>query len=112
MLTRTDKIARLLDSPHKGEREAAREALKRVTITAPAQGSPEWCSAMIEHHRMVQECAVRISEPSLTAAEVVTIRNWSRFIGRPWEKGADELRRIHRKLTEQAQDQCLALPNQ
>jgi hypothetical protein len=107
MLTRRQKIAQLLDSPNEGERAAAQAALERTEAPPPAPGSPEWREAMIEHGRMVSECAVRIDDPGLTPAEVATIRRWARFIGRPWEDGAEELRRIHRQLTREDQEQCL-----
>jgi hypothetical protein len=110
MLTRQDKIKRLLESSNEGERAAAQAALERLTVTPPVTGSPEWREAMIDHQRMVSECSVRISDPGLTPSEVVTIRRWNRYVGRPWENGAAELRRIHRKLVPQDQEQCLALP--
>lgn len=93
-----DADARLLDSPIEGEREAAQAALDRLVVTPPAPGSPQWIAAMIEHQRMVSECAIRINDAGLTPAEITTIRRWTRFIGRPWEDGAEELRRIHRQL--------------
>ena len=107
MLTRRQKIARLLDSPSEGERAAAREALDRLTVTPPAPGSPEWTAAMIEHKRIVSECAVRIDDPGLSKADVTTIRRWARFMGRPWEDGAEDLHRIHRQLMKQDQEQCM-----
>lgn len=108
MLTRQEKIARLLESSsNEGERAAAQAALERLTVAAPAPGSREWCAAMIDHKRIVSECAVRISDPGLSSADITTIRRWSRFVGRPWEPGADELRRIHRQLTKQEQELCL-----
>ena len=107
MLTQKQKIARMIDSPIEGEREAAQAALDRLVVTPPAPGSPEWSAAMIEHQRMVSECAIRINEPGLSPAEITTIRRWTRFIGRPWEDGAEELRRIHRQLMTQDQEQCL-----
>lgn len=107
MLTQRQKIARLLDSPIEGEREAAQAALDRLTVTPPAPGSIEWNAAMIEHKRIVSECAIRIDDSGLSPAEITTIRRWSRFIGRPWEDGAEELRRIHRQLTKEDQEQCL-----
>jgi hypothetical protein len=107
MLTQRQKIARLLDSPHEGEREAAQAALDRLIVTPPAAGSPEWCAAMIEHKRIVSECAVRIDDPGLSKADVTTIRRWARFMGKPWEDGAEDLHRIHRQLTKKDQEQCL-----
>ena len=107
MDTRRQKIARLLDSPSEGERAAAQEALERLTVAPPVAGSPEWCAAMIEHKRIVSECAVRISDPGLSAADVTTIRRWARFMGKPWEDGAEDLHRIHRQLTKKDQEQCL-----
>jgi len=109
MLSRKQKIARLLDSSSEGERAAAQAALARLTVTPPAAGSPEWCAAMIEHKRIVSECAVRIDDPGLSAADVATIRRWTRFMGKPWEDGAEDLMRIHRQLTRQDQGQCLLL---
>jgi hypothetical protein len=110
MLTRRQKIAKLLDSSSEGERVAAQAALDRLTVTPPPPGSPEWCRAMTDHKRMVEECAVRISGPGLSTADIATIRRWTRFVGRPWEDGAEELRRIHRQLTKQENEQCLLLP--
>lgn len=107
MQTRRQKIAGLLNSSNEGERAAAQAALDRLTVTPPAPGSPEWCEAMIEHKRIVSECAIRISDPGLSPAEITTIRRWARFIGRPWEDGAEELHRIHRQLMKQDQEQCL-----
>lgn len=107
MLTRRQKIAQLLDSSNEGERAAAQAALERTTVEPPAPGSPEWTAAMIEHKRIVSECAVRIDRPGLSAAEIATIRRWARFVGRPWEDGADDLRRIHSRLTTEDQEQCL-----
>ena len=111
MLTQRQKIARLLDSPIEGERAAAQEALDRLTVTPPSPGSPEWIKAMIEHKRIISECAVRIDDPGLSTADVTTIRRWTRFVGRPWEDGAEELHRIHRQLMRQEQERCLALPS-
>lgn len=110
MQTRRQKIAKLLDSPNEGERLAAQAALERTEITPPALGSPEWCTAMIEHKNMVSECAVRIDDPGLSPAEVATIRRWARFTGKPWEDGAEDLRRIHQQLTREDQNQCLLRP--
>jgi len=107
MLTKRDRIVRLLDSPFEGERAAAQAALERLTVTPPAAGSPEWCKAMRDHQQMVSECTVRISDPGLSPAEVLTIRRWSRYVGRPWENGAEELRRIYRKLSNQEQEQAV-----
>ncbi len=107
MLTRRQKIARLLDSPNEGERLAAQAALERSVVTPPAPGSEEWCAAMIEHKRIVSECATRISDPGLSAADVTTIRRWSRFVGKPWEEGAENLHRIHRQLMQKEESQCL-----
>ncbi|MBR1173698.1 hypothetical protein JQ617_07000 [Bradyrhizobium sp. KB893862 SZCCT0404] len=107
MLTQRQKIAKLLDSPFEGERAAAQAALERTEAAPPPPGSPEWCAAMIEHKDMVTECAVRIDTPGLTADEVATIRRWARFVGKPWEDGAEELRRIHRQLMTEEQEQCL-----
>lgn len=107
MLTRRQKIAKLLDSANEGERAAAQAALERTEVAPPVPGSPEWCAAMIEHKNVVSECAVRIDTPGLTAAETATIRRWARFVGRPWEDGAEELRRIHQQLTREDQEQCL-----
>lgn len=107
MLTRRQKIAKLLESPNEGERLAAQAALERTEAAPPAPGSPEWCAAMIEHKNIVSECAVRIDTPGLTADEVATIRRWARFIGKPWEDGAEELRRIHQRLNREDQEQCL-----
>lgn len=111
MLTRKQKIARLLDSSSDGERAAAQAALDRLTVDPPAPGSPEWCKAMIEHKRMVSECAARISDPDLSTADVTTIRRWTRFVGKPWEDGAEELRRIHRQLMSKTGTECRALPS-
>lgn len=107
MQTLRQKIERLRDSPIEGERAAAQAALDRLTVTPPPAGSPEWREAMIEHGRIVSDCAVRVGDPGLTPAEVTTIRRWARFMGRPWEDGAEELRRIHRQLMREEQEQCL-----
>lgn len=107
MDTRRQKITRLLDSPNEGERAAAQEALDRLVVTPPAPGSKEWAAAMIEHKRIVSECAVRLSNPGLDAAEIATVRRWARFGGKPWEDGAEELRRIHQQLMKQEHSQCL-----
>ena len=90
MQTRRQKIAGLLESSSEGERAAAQAALDRLTVTPPVPGSPEWVAAMIEHKRIVSECAVRIDDPGLSKADVTTIRRWTRFVGRPWEDGAEE----------------------
>lgn len=110
MLTRRQKIAKRLESPFEGERLAAQAALERTDIAPPPPGSPEWRTAMIAHQRMVSECAVRIGDPGLSPAEVATIRRWARFTGKPWEDGAEDLRRIHQQLTREEQDQCLLTP--
>jgi len=107
MLTRKEKIAKLLESPNEGERAAAMAALERLDVPRPVTGSPEWCEAMIEHRNMVTECAVRIDTPGLSADEIATIRRWARFTGYPWEDGAEELRRIYRRLMTEDQEQCL-----
>jgi hypothetical protein len=107
MLTRKEKIAKLLDSPNEGERAAAQAALERTYIAPPVPGSPEWRAAMIEHKNIVSECAVRIGTPGLSADEIATIRRWARFIGKPWEDGAEELRRIYRRLMTEEVEQCL-----
>lgn len=107
MLTRKQKIAKLLDSPNEGERAAAQAALERLDVPPPVRGSPEWRAAMIEHKNMVTECAVRIDTPGLSADEIATIRRWARFIGYPWEDGAEELRRIHQRLVTKEIEQCL-----
>lgn len=112
MLTRRQKIARLLDSSSDGERAAAQAALDRLTVAPPPPpGSPEWAAAMIEHKRMVEECAVRISDPGLSAPDVAAIRRWGRYLGRPWEDGAEDLRRIHRQLMKTENEQCPLLPS-
>jgi hypothetical protein len=108
MQTRRQKIAGLLNSSSEGERAAAQAALDRLEVTPPPPGSPEWCAAMIDHKRMVSECAVRIDDPRLSTADVSTIRRWTRFVGKPWEDGAEELRRIHQLLTKE-EERCLAL---
>lgn len=108
MLTRRQKIERLREgASSEGERAAAQAALDRLFIAPPAPGSPEWNKAMIEHQRIVSECAIRINDTALSASEVATVRRWARFMGRPWEDGAEELRRIHRQLTKEDQEQCL-----
>lgn len=98
MASRRDKIARLLDSPIAGERAAAEAALGRLRVAKPIPGSPEWRAAMIEHQVMVQACAVRLGDPSLTPAEVNLLRRWMRYTGTPWEPGAEDLRRLHSRL--------------
>lgn len=110
MLSRRQKIERLLESSSEGERAAARAALERTTMEPPAPGSPAWSAAMIKHRKMVEECATRIGDPCLSVPEVATIRRWARFTGRPWENGAEELRRIHQMLTRKDQEQCLLPP--
>ena len=107
MLTRKQKIARLLESTSGGEREAAAAALDRLTVDPPSPGSPEWIAAMIEHKKIVSECAARIADPELSAEDVVTIRRWARFTGRPWEDGAEDLHRIHRQLMREERELCL-----
>jgi hypothetical protein len=107
MLTRKEKIAKLLESPNEGERKAAQAALERLDVPRPVTGSPEWCAAMIDHRNMVTECAVRIDTPGLSADEIATIRRWARFTGYPWEDGAEELRRIYRRLMTEEVEQCL-----
>lgn len=107
MLTRKQKIARLLDSASGGERAAAQAALERLSVAPPVAGSPEWCAAMIDHKRIVTECALHVDDPSLSKEDVATIRRWSRFMGKPWEDGAEDLLRIHRQLTREKQEQCL-----
>lgn len=107
MQTRRQKIAGLLDSPNEGERAAAQAALERLEVIPPAPGSREWCEAMIEHKRIVEQCAARITDPGLSTADITTIRRWTRFVGRPWEDGAEDLRRIHRQLMKQESEQCL-----
>ena len=107
MDTRRQKIARLLDSTSEGERAAAQQALERLTVAVPAAGTPEWCAAMIEHKKIVLDCAVRIDDPDLSKADVTTIRRWARFMGKPWEDGAEDLHRIHRQLMKKDQEQCL-----
>lgn len=97
-MMRRDKIRQLLDSPIAGERQAAAAALRRTEIVRPQPGSAEWCKAMIAHRRMVDDVSMHLGHPSLTRAEAITIRRWVRAIGNPWEDGAEELRRLHRKL--------------
>ena len=96
----------ILDSANDGERVAAQAALERLTVTPPAPGSPEWRDAMIEHKRIISECAARINDPSLNTADIATIRRWTRFVGRPWEDGAEELHRIHRLVTNKESKEC------
>ena len=62
---------------------------------------------MVAHKRIVSECALHIGDPSLSKEDVLTGRRWARFIGKPWEDGAEDLHRIHRQLTTQEQEQCL-----
>jgi hypothetical protein len=107
MLTRKQKIAKLLNSPNEGERRAAQAALERLDVPPPVAGSPEWRAAMIEHKNIVTECAVRIDTPGLSADEIATIRRWARFVGYPWEDGAEELRRIYNRLMTEEIEQCL-----
>lgn len=98
MRTKREKIKGMLASSNPGERAAAQAALERTDTVAPVPGSPDWQSAMIDHSRMVQECVAQITDPELTSDEVLTIRRFGKYLGRPWENGTEELRRIHKKL--------------
>lgn len=98
---RREKITALLDSPVAGEREAAQAALGRLEPAdpkIPASGSKEWHEARIAWAAKIQFCVGRLGSPLLTSSDVVTVRNWSRGIGSPWEAGAEKLEAVYRKL--------------
>lgn len=97
-LDRRAKIQALLDSPHDGERQAAREALARMA--PPRRGTPEWIEGRREYLSRIEFCIRNLGSPLLTALEVRTLRNLDRHKGNPWERGADLLMPIYRKLSE------------
>ena len=98
---RRDKIRRLAaETTVPGERQAALNALERLgpTPPKPAYGSPPYVEAMTRHKDVVDYCSVHRDLATLTREELKTIRNWTKYIGDPWEPGAAELMRIHRKI--------------
>lgn len=83
-----------------GERQAAAAALSRMA--PPTPGTPEWRQEMLAHQKMVQSCAGWLGDPCLTSNEVRVLRNWIRYIGSPWDRGAEEFQAIHDKLAKSA----------
>lgn len=115
MTTRAEKLSALArdKGATEAERKRAQEALERLRASGavedsrpdyswptppPLHGSAEWFAAQRDHQAIIAQCISRLGDPSLTPDEVLTVRNWARYLGFPWAMGADELRRIHHKL--------------
>lgn len=116
MSTRAKKLAALArdKGATEAERQRAQEALDRLRASGasvedstpdyswrsptPLHGSAEWFAAQRDHQAIIAQCISRLGDSSLSPAEVLTVRNWARYIGFPWGMGAEELRRIHAKL--------------
>ncbi|TGP33330.1 MULTISPECIES: hypothetical protein [unclassified Mesorhizobium] len=102
MTTKAEKLAALARDAGatESERQRAQEALDRLRAASapPTPGSAEWRKEMLRHQHMVAQAAPLLGNPALTAAEAKILRNWIRGIGTPWDQGAEEFVRIHRKL--------------
>ena len=98
MSERREKIEALLHSPVAGEREAAQAALGRLGDEQPTYASPEWHAAVQEWCRKLKFCVSRLGSPTLSNAEVVLVRNWSKGRGDPWAPGAEQMMAVYRKL--------------
>lgn len=97
---RIEKIKALLNSPVEGERAAAKAALDRSesSLVQPAYGTAEWHTAIQEWAAKLSYCFSRLGSPILSPSEVTLVRNWHKFRGDPWGRGASDILGIYRRL--------------
>jgi len=100
MTSRREKIEALLQSPNEGERSAAQAALGRINSEIPKPGTPEYVAQKLAWNKDIDWAVARLGTEGLTPQDIRTIRNFAKYRGAPWSRGADAFKAVFAKLQE------------
>lgn len=108
MTSRREKIEALLESPNQGERAAAQAALERLVEAIPKPGTPEYFAQKLAWNKDIDWAVSRLGMEGLSSEDVRTIRNFAKYRGAPWSRGADAFKAVFSKLRKLEAEQMTA----